>query len=133
MMFKQGIIAYRIGRRPRQTWPRATPVPARATMRLSQARFEFRWQDQFNLGLDPDTDLDTTTKPCPRTAPRWRISAPCAGPSLWSMKITQEVREYAAARGVGEAEAVAVGMQAKAEEFNRAGGDFYIPIATLAP
>jgi phosphomethylpyrimidine synthase len=77
---KQGIIAYKIAAHAADV-AKGHPGARARDDALSQARFDFRWQDQFNLGLDPETARNTTTKPCPRTRPRWRISAPCAGPS----------------------------------------------------
>jgi phosphomethylpyrimidine synthase len=77
---KQGIIAYKIAAHAADV-AKGHPGARSRDDALSQARFDFRWQDQFNLGLDPTRPRPTTTKPCPRTAPRWPISAPCADPS----------------------------------------------------
>ena len=86
---------------------------------LSKARFEFRWQDQFNLGLDPDTAREFHDETLPRTSPRSPTSVRC-GPKFCSMKITQDVREYAAALE---------GMAARSRaEFKAGGSEIYIPI-----
>src|SRR6185369_11444232 len=84
---------------------------------LSKARFEFRWEDQFNLGLDPDTARDFHDKTLPQQGAK--LAHFC------SMKITQDVRDYAASQGVGEQEALSKGMQQKAVEFVRKGGEVY--------
>ncbi len=128
---KQGIIAYKIAAHAADV-AKGHPGARARDDALSQARFEFRWQDQFNLGLDPDTAREFHDETLPKDAAKVAHFCSMCGPKFCSMKITREVREYAAARGVGEGEAVAAGMQAKAEEFNRAGGEFYIPIVPNA-
>ena len=125
---KQGIIAYRIAAHAADV-AKGHPAARARDDALSQARFEFRWQDQFNLGLDPDTAREFHDETLPKDAAKVAHFCSMCGPKFCSMKITQEVREYAAARGVSESEGLAAGMQAKAEEFNRSGGEFYIPIA----
>ncbi len=125
---KQGIIAYRIAAHAADV-AKGHPAARARDDALSQARFEFRWQDQFNLGLDPDTAREFHDETLPKDSAKVAHFCSMCGPKFCSMKITQEVREYAAARGVSEAEGLAAGMQAKAEEFNRSGGEFYIPIA----
>ena len=81
----------------RPTSPRATRARARATTRCRKARFEFRWQDQFNLGLDPDTAREFHDETLPKDGSKVAHFCSMCGPKFCSMKITQEVREYAAA------------------------------------
>jgi phosphomethylpyrimidine synthase len=92
---------------------------------MSKARFEFRWEDQFNLGLDPEKARDFHDETMPKQAHKVAHFCSMCGPNFCSMKITQEVREYAAKQGVTEDEALAQGMQKKAEEFNDQGGQIY--------
>jgi phosphomethylpyrimidine synthase len=93
---------------------------------LSKARFEFRWQDQFNLGLDPEKAKEFHDETLPKDAHKVAHFCSMCGPNFCSMKITQDVRDYAAEKGVTEeADALALGMQEKAEEFRRAGGEIY--------
>jgi phosphomethylpyrimidine synthase len=95
---------------------------------LSKARFEFRWEDQFNLALDPTTARAFHDETLP--APGAKVAHFCSmcGPKFCSMKITQDVRDYAKARGLtGEEKALEVGLADKAEEFRVGGGDIYVP------
>jgi phosphomethylpyrimidine synthase len=95
---------------------------------LSQARFDFRWQDQFNLGLDPETARDFHDETLPKDASKVAHFCSMCGPKFCSMKITQEVRDFAAKQGVGESEALSRGMADKSKEFKQVGGELYIPI-----
>ncbi len=98
---------------------------------LSKARFEFRWEDQFNLGLDPDTAREFHDQTLPKESAKVAHFCSMCGPKFCSMKITQEVRSYAAEKGyevAGEAIRmvdVESGMQAKSAEFREAGGEIY--------
>jgi len=93
---------------------------------LSKARFEFRWQDQFNLGLDPDKAKEFHDETLPKDALKVAHFGAMCSPNFCSMKITQDVRDYAAEKGVSaSADALALGMQEKAEEFRRSGGEIY--------
>ncbi len=92
---------------------------------LSKARFEFRWEDQFNLGLDPDKAREFHDETLPKESAKVAHFCSMCGPHFCSMKITQEVREFAAAQGVSETQALARGMEAKAVEFVRAGAEVY--------
>src|SRR5690606_25423310 len=85
--------------------------------------------DQFNLGLDPDTARAFHDETLPKDSAKVAHFCSMCGPKFCSMKITQEVRDFAKQQGVAAEQGIAVGMQAKATEFNRAGGDFYIPNA----
>ncbi len=124
---KQGIIAYKIAAHAADV-AKGHPGARARDDALSQARFDFRWQDQFNLGLDPETAQEYHDETLPKDAAKVAHFCSMCGPKFCSMKITQEVREFAAAKGVAEDAALQEGMAAKAEEFNRAGGEFYIPI-----
>ena len=98
---------------------------------LSKARFEFRWEDQFNLGLDPDTAKEYHDETLPKDSAKVAHFCSMCGPKFCSMKITQEVRDYAASQGVEvEAETVTLvdvqaEMQAKAQEFRASGSELY--------
>ncbi|MER2516080.1 MAG: phosphomethylpyrimidine synthase ThiC [Candidatus Accumulibacter phosphatis] len=92
---------------------------------LSKARFEFRWDDQFNLGLDPDKAREFHDETLPKESAKVAHFCSMCGPHFCSMKITQEVREFAAAQGVSEAQALSKGMEAKAIEFVKAGAEVY--------
>ncbi len=92
---------------------------------LSRARFEFRWADQFNLGLDPDTAKDFHGETLPKESMKTAHSCSMCGPHFCSMKITQEVRDYAVSQGVGEREALERGMRERAGEFVGSGAEIY--------
>jgi len=126
---KQGIIAYKIAAHAADV-AKGHPGARARDDALSQSRFDFRWEDQFNLGLDPDTARAFHDETLPKDSAKVAHFCSMCGPKFCSMKITQEVREFAKNQGVAEEQGIAVGMQAKAAEFNRAGGDFYIPIAS---
>ncbi|HSN86293.1 MAG TPA: phosphomethylpyrimidine synthase ThiC, partial [Thermoanaerobaculia bacterium] len=93
---------------------------------LSKARFEFRWEDQFNLSLDPDTARAYHDETLPQEGAKVAHFCSMCGPHFCSMKITEEVREYAAKQGVEEAAALEAGMQEKAEEFRKGGAEIYV-------
>jgi len=124
---KQGLIAYKIAAHAADVAKGHPGVRARDDA-LSQARFDFRWQDQFNLGLDPETARDFHDETLPKDAAKVAHFCSMCGPKFCSMKITQEVREFAAKQGVGDGEAIAQGMAQKSEEFKQVGGELYIPI-----
>lgn len=90
---------------------------------LSKARFEFRWDDQFNLGLDPDTAKDFHDETLPKEAMKTAHFCSMCGPHFCSMKITQDVRDYAEKQN--EAAAAQHGMQEKAIEFVKQGSNLY--------
>ena len=92
---------------------------------LSKARFEFRWDDQFNLGLDPDKAREFHDETLPKESAKVAHFCSMCGPHFCSMKITQDVREYAAAQGIAEAEALEKGMEVKSIEFIKAGAEVY--------
>jgi phosphomethylpyrimidine synthase len=113
---KQGIIAYKIAAHAADV-AKGHPGARARDDALSQARFDFRWQDQFNLGLDPDTAREFHDETLPKDSAKVAHFCSMCGPKFCAMKITQEVREFAQQ-----------GLQEKAAEFNRAGGELYVPI-----
>ena len=92
---------------------------------LSKARFEFRWEDQFNLGLDPDKAREFHDQTLPQEGAKLAHFCSMCGPHFCSMKITQDVRDYAAKIGADEQAALARGMAEKSEEFRQAGAEVY--------
>jgi phosphomethylpyrimidine synthase len=124
---KQGIIAYKIAAHAADI-AKGHPASRARDEALSKARFEFRWQDQFNLSLDPDTARDFHDETLPADGAKVAHFCSMCGPKFCSMKITQEVREYAAAKDATANDEIAAGMAAKSEEFRAGGGELYIPI-----
>jgi phosphomethylpyrimidine synthase len=124
---KQGIIAYKIAAHAADV-AKGHPGARARDDALSKARFEFRWTDQFNLGLDPDTARDFHDETLPKDASKVAHFCSMCGPKFCSMKITQEVRDYAAEHGVAETQALEAGMAEKSAEFKAGGGEIYIPI-----
>jgi phosphomethylpyrimidine synthase len=94
---------------------------------LSKARFEFRWHDQFNLSLDPERAKSFHDETLPADGAKLAHFCSMCGPHFCSMKITEDVRKYAAQQGVEEAEALAKGMQEKSQEFADKGLEVYQP------
>ena len=93
---------------------------------LSRARFEFRWRDQFNLALDPDTAQEYHDETLPKDGSKVAHFCSMCGPSFCSMKITQDVRDYAAKQQTSEEEAIQKGMEEKSKEFLEKGAEVYI-------
>ena len=106
---KQGIIAYKIAAHAADV-AKGHPSARARDDAISHARFEFRWEDQFNLGLDPDTAREFHDETLPKDSSKSAHFCSMCGPKFCSMKITQEVREFAAAKGLSEAEALQAGM-----------------------
>ncbi len=121
---KDGIIAYKIAAHAADL-AKGHPGAQIRDNALSKARFEFRWQDQFNLGLDPDKAKQFHDETLPQEGAKLAHFCSMCGPHFCSMKITQDVRDYAARQGLAEEEALAKGMAAKAEEFVATGGEVY--------
>jgi len=92
---------------------------------LSKARFEFRWEDQFNLGLDPEKAKEFHDETLPQEGAKQAHFCSMCGPHFCSMKITQDVRDYAAAKGMNEDEALKKGMEEKSIEFIKKGVEIY--------
>ena len=121
---KQGMIAYKIaahaadlakGHPGAQAWDDA----------LSKARFEFRWEDQFNLAMDPDTARAFHDETLPAAPAKTAHFCSMCGPKFCSMRISQDVREYARAKGMDLATAVEIGLKEKAGEFRASGSEVY--------
>jgi phosphomethylpyrimidine synthase len=93
---------------------------------LSKARFEFRWEDQFNLSLDPDTARAFHDETLPADGAKVAHFCSMCGPNFCSMKITQDVREYAAENGLQDADAIQKGMEEKSKEFAEKGSNIYL-------
>jgi phosphomethylpyrimidine synthase len=121
---KDGVIAYKIAAHAADL-AKGHPGAQLRDDALSQARFEFRWEDQFNLSLDPETARDFHDETLPAQGAKVAHFCSMCGPHFCSMKITQDVRDYAAQKGLEEQAALEIGMQEKAEEFKRAGANLY--------
>ena len=122
---KAGVIAYKIAAHAADL-AKGHPGAQRRDNALSQARFEFRWEDQFHLSLDPDTAREYHDATLPDHAAKGAHFCSMCGPHFCSMKITQDVREYAAQRHVDDEAAIDVGLKEKSAEFRRAGGELYV-------
>jgi phosphomethylpyrimidine synthase len=122
---KDGVIAYKIAAHAADL-AKGHPRAREWDDTLSKARFEFRWEDQFNLSLDPETAREFHDETLPAEGAKLAHFCSMCGPKFCSMKITQEVREYAARKGLAPAEgAVAQGLHEKAQEFRAGGGEIY--------
>ena len=121
---KDGIIAYKIAAHAADL-AKGHPGAQIRDNALSKARFEFRWADQFNLGLDPDTARDFHDETLPKDSMKTAHFCSMCGPHFCSMKITQDVREYADKLGVSGEDALRRGMQEKAVEFVKKGAQIY--------
>ncbi len=129
---KQGLIAYKIAAHAADV-AKGHPGSRARDDALSQARFDFRWQDQFNLGLDPETARDFHDETLPKDASKVAHFCSMCGPKFCSMKITQEVREFAKKQGVSEQQALEQGMADMSAQFKDVGGQLYIPIKAEGP
>ena len=121
---KDGIMAYKLAAHAADL-AKGHPGAQMRDNALSKARFEFRWEDQFNLGLDPDKAREFHDETLPQHGAKLAHFCSMCGPHFCSMKITQDVREYAKKQGIAEAEALDKGMEAKAVEFVQKGAEIY--------
>jgi len=121
---KDGIMAYKIAAHAADL-AKGHPGAQLRDNALSKARFEFRWEDQFNLGLDPDKAREFHDETLPQHGAKLAHFCSMCGPHFCSMKITQDVRDYAAKLGVDEAAALEKGMESKAIEFVKKGAEIY--------
>jgi phosphomethylpyrimidine synthase len=121
---KEGIIAYKIAAHAADL-AKGHPAAQLRDNALSKARFEFRWEDQFNLSLDPDRARAYHDATMPKEAHKLAHFCSMCGPQFCSMRITQDVRDYAAAHHVDDRQALEEGMQEKAREFLEQGGEIY--------
>jgi phosphomethylpyrimidine synthase len=121
---KDGVIAYKLAAHAADL-AKGHPGAQYRDNALSKARFEVRWEDQFNLSLDPEVAREYHDETLPQEGAKLAHFCSMCGPHFCSMKITQDVREYAAQKQVDEAAALTIGMQEKAREFVDAGGELY--------
>ncbi len=122
---RQGVIAYKIAAHAADL-AKGHPAAQLRDNALSKARFEFRWEDQFNLGLDPTRAKDFHDQTLPKEGAKVAHFCSMCGPRFCAMKITQDVRDYAKEKGISDLQkAVAVGMEEKSREFERAGKEVY--------
>ena len=121
---KDGIMAYKIAAHAADL-AKGHPGAQIRDNAVSKARFEFRWADQFNLGLDPDTAKDFHDETLPKDSAKVAHFCSMCGPHFCSMKITQDVRDYAKKQGVSNEAALKKGMQEKAIEFVKKGSEIY--------
>jgi phosphomethylpyrimidine synthase len=121
---KEGIITYKIAAHAADL-AKGHPGAQIRDNALSKARFEFRWEDQFNLGLDPDKAREFHDETLPKESAKVAHFCSMCGPHFCSMKISQDVREFAAKVGVSEQEALEKGMEEKSIEFVKKGAEIY--------
>ena len=121
---KTGVITYKIAAHAADL-AKGHPGAQIRDNALSKARFEFRWEDQFHLSLDPDTAKEFHDATLPDNAAKISHFCSMCGPHFCSMKITQDVRDYAAQLQVDEQQAIQIGMKEKAEEFRTSGSEIY--------
>ncbi|MEG9515492.1 phosphomethylpyrimidine synthase ThiC [Saccharopolyspora indica] len=125
---KTGVITYKIAAHAADL-AKGHPRAQERDDALSKARFEFRWTDQFNLSLDPDTAKAFHDETLPAEPAKTAHFCSMCGPKFCSMKITQDVRKFAEERGLTSVEAIEAGMREKSEEFAGTGGKVYLPLA----
>jgi phosphomethylpyrimidine synthase len=121
---KEGVIAYKIAAHAADL-AKGHPMAQEWDDALSAARFEFRWDDQFNLSMDPDTARSYHDETLPAEPAKTAHFCSMCGPKFCSMRISQDVRDYAAEHGLGTTQAVELGLKEKSEEFVEAGADVY--------
>ena len=121
---KVGVITYKIAAHAADLAKGHPGAQARDNA-LSKARFEFRWEDQFNLSLDPETAKEFHDETLPQNAAKVAHFCSMCGPHFCSMKITEDVRKYAQEKALDEETAIAAGLTEKAEEFKQAGAEIY--------
>jgi len=121
---KDGVIAYKIAAHAADL-AKGHPTAQRRDDALSKARFEFRWDDQFHLSLDPTTARDYHDETLPAEGAKTAHFCSMCGPQFCSMKITEDVRKYAAERELAAEDALAQGLREKRDEFAASGGELY--------
>ncbi len=122
---KDGLIAYKIAAHAADL-AKGHPGAQKWDDALSKARFEFRWEDQFNLALDPVTAREYHDETLPASGAKVAHFCSMCGPKFCSMKISEEIHQYAQEQGVSEDQAVEQGMEQMAEEFREQGGEIYV-------
>ena len=121
---KQGVITYKIAAHAADL-AKGHPGACAWDDALSKARFEFRWEDQFNLALDPETAHSFHDETLPAAGAKLSHFCSMCGPHFCAMRITQDVRDYAREKGLAADAALVTGLEQKAEEFREAGGKLY--------
>ncbi|WP_435100342.1 phosphomethylpyrimidine synthase ThiC [Arhodomonas sp. AD133] len=121
---REGIVTYRIAAHAADL-AKGHPAAQIRDNALSKARFEFRWDDQFNLGLDPERAREYHDATLPKEAHKLAHFCSMCGPQFCSMAISQEVREYAREKGLDNDSAVQIGLEEKAREFRERGSEIY--------
>ncbi|HEY8900281.1 MAG TPA: phosphomethylpyrimidine synthase ThiC [Chthoniobacterales bacterium] len=121
---KEGVITYKLAAHAADL-AKGHPGAQYRDNALSKARFEFRWEDQFNLGLDPERAREFHDETLPAEGAKTAHFCSMCGPHFCSMKITEDVRKYAAEQGLSEEEALDAGMAEKSKEFVEAGAEVY--------
>ncbi|MDX1953568.1 MAG: phosphomethylpyrimidine synthase ThiC [Verrucomicrobiota bacterium] len=121
---KDGVIAYKIAAHAADL-AKGHPAAQLRDNALSKARFEFRWEDQFNLSLDPETAREFHDATLPQDGAKTAHFCSMCGPHFCSMKITEDVRKFAEDQGLSAEEALGEGMKAKSEEFKKSGAELY--------
>ncbi|MEM7007720.1 MAG: phosphomethylpyrimidine synthase ThiC [Thermodesulfobacteriota bacterium] len=124
---KEGVITYKIAAHAADL-AKGHPAAQVRDNALSKARFEFRWNDQFNLSLDPDTAKEFHDETLPAEGAKVAHFCSMCGPKFCSMKITQDVRDYAEKHGLTDTAALDQGMENKSKEFADAGGKIYVEV-----
>ncbi|WBL25799.1 phosphomethylpyrimidine synthase ThiC [Zunongwangia sp. HGR-M22] len=122
---KEGVITYKIAAHAADL-AKGHPGAQHRDDAMSKARFEFRWEDQFNLALDPDTARAYHDETLPSDNAKVAHFCSMCGPNFCSMKITQDVRNYAKENGMDTEEAIIKGMEEKSEEFKKKGSEVYL-------
>jgi len=121
---REGVVTYKIAAHAADL-AKGHPASQMRDNALSKARFEFRWEDQFNLSLDPDRARSFHDETLPQEGAKTAHFCSMCGPTFCSMKITDDVRKYAAEHGMGEEEALEKGMEEKSKEFAAKGAEIY--------
>ncbi len=121
---KEGVITYKIAAHAADL-AKGHPGARVRDDALSKARFEFRWEDQFNLSLDPEKALQFHDETLPKDSAKVAHFCSMCGPHFCSMKITQDVRDYAEQKGLEEKQALEAGMNEMSESFKEKGGEIY--------
>ena len=121
---KDGVIAYKIAAHAADL-AKGHPSARVRDDALSKSRFEFRWEDQFNLSLDPETAREFHDETLPQEGAKLAHFCSMCGPHFCSMKITEDVRKYAAEQGLDEQDAVKKGLEEKSREFVESGAEIY--------
>ncbi len=121
---KDGVIAYKIAAHAADL-AKGHPGAQERDNVVSKARFEFRWEDQFNLSLDPETAREFHDETLPQEGAKQAHFCSMCGPHFCSMKITEDVRRYAREKGVTDEQALELGMAEKSDEFKEAGSEVY--------